>query len=127
MRNHEPPKRLGKHQQEAFMTDIGNPIPRGPDPLHAPEADAPLVDEALAAREQHPQNDAADTVAALTSEVDRLKGLIAERHSEAAAKARTMVRDHPMSSLLAAGAVGYIVAMLLHGSHHEPERNSRYW
>ncbi|NHT78056.1 hypothetical protein G8E10_20345 [Rhizobiaceae bacterium CRRU44] len=93
------------------MTDIGNPIPRG-----TIDTDAPLVDEALAAKEDQSSSDAADTVAALKAEIETLRTRIAEHRSDAAAKVRSTVRDRPLVSLTAALLAGYGIALALHGS-----------
>ena len=77
------------------MTDIGNPIPRG-----TIDTDAPLVDEALAAKEDQSSSEAADTVAALKAEIETLRTRIADHRSDAAAKVRsTAVRTRPISVL----------------------------
>jgi hypothetical protein len=109
------------------MTDIGNPIPRGTIDIDEPhDTDAPLVDEALAARQGSPSNGTADTVAALKDEIETLKSRISEGHSQAAARARTAVREHPLSSLLAAMAAGYAFALMLHHGASTPPRR-RGW
>ncbi|SES33888.1 hypothetical protein [Rhizobium sp. NFR03] len=94
------------------MTDIGNPIPRG-----TIDTDAPLVDEALAAKEDQSSSDAADTVAALKAEIETLRTRISDHRSDAAAKVRSTVRDRPLVSLAAAVLVGYGIALVLHGGH----------
>ncbi|MET0360012.1 MAG: hypothetical protein ABW055_11295 [Pararhizobium sp.] len=92
------------------MTDIGNPIPRG-----TIDTDAPLVDEALAAKDDVSSSDAADTVAALKAEIETLRTRIAEHRSEAVARVRSTVRDRPLVSLAAALLAGYGIALALHG------------
>lgn len=94
------------------MTDIGNPIPRG-----TIDTDAPLVDEALAAKEDQSSSDAADTVAALKAEIETLRTRISHHRSDAAAKVRSTVRDRPLVSLAAAVLVGYGIALVLHSGH----------
>ncbi|KQR75802.1 hypothetical protein ASG25_14155 [Rhizobium sp. Leaf384] len=106
------------------MTDIGNPIPRGTidtdaDPDAVTQTDAPLVDEALAAKENPSSNDAADTVAALKAEIETLRSRIADRGSDATARLRATIRstagDRPMTSLAAALLTGYALALAIHG------------
>ncbi|TCM53576.1 hypothetical protein C8J36_10623 [Rhizobium sp. PP-F2F-G48] len=104
------------------MTDIGNPIPRGtidPDDTTEGHTDAPLVDEALAAKEDQSSSEAADTVAALKAEIETLRSRISERRADAVETIRTTVHttvnDHPMTSLAAALLAGYALALAVHG------------
>lgn len=92
------------------MTDIGNPIPRG-----TIDTDAPLVDEALAAKDEQSSNDAADTVAALKAEIETLRSRISGHQADAAAMMRATVRERPLVSLAAAALLGYAFALAVHG------------
>lgn len=100
------------------MTDIGNPIPRG-----TIDTDAPLVDEALAAKEDQSSSEAADTVAALKAEIETLRTRIADHRSDAAAKVRSTVRDRPLVSLAAAMLTGYAIALVLNSGHSAGDRH----
>ncbi len=101
---------------------IGDPIPRGDISRLKDDEETALVDHSAANHDGNDPDAPRSNLEALYAEIENLQNAVMSAQRQAATQVRSVVRQRPITSLVAAMAVGYITALLT----RQAEKNDRW-